>query len=40
VVGLFLSVFSVLFLEAWFILLGGRLLRLAGATQPHLQGAG
>jgi hypothetical protein len=40
VVGLFLSVFSVLFLEAWYILLGHRLLRLAGATQPHLQGAG
>lgn len=39
VVGLFLSVFSVLFLEAWYILLGLRLLQLQRAIDAHPQEA-
>ena len=39
VIGVFLSVFSVLFLEAWYILLGRRLLQFASGMEPHPQEA-
>lgn len=35
IVGVFLSVFSVLFLEAWYILLGRRLIQLTSGVKPH-----
>jgi hypothetical protein len=39
VVGLYLAVFSVLFLEVWYILLGRRLLQFESDMQPHPQEA-